>query len=551
MNDWFSEAELETLAPFFTNTDSPVFGLKLPQEIAGALFSRYSRTAKSLRRVFLDEFWGTADPFLKQQAADLANRDDSQALQKAREFYDRVLIGYGDDSVAQLGGAHIACENISNIMAKVLEDSRIGIAFLEKSTRYVRFDKKNEQGEYAFYHEPNIMNSPHRDAYLDLMHTLFATYSKQMESMLEFIQNALPIDKLEWKHPQTGEPLPYRQIQTDEELYQWAQRAYRSTVRAHACDVLRGYLPGAALTNLGMFGVGQAYEYLLTKLDSQTLREGRSLAASIRGELNQLIPSFVKRAQRSEYLVETNQAVRSLASSITSHLSQQTTNRVTLTDYDAEGEEKVLAAILYPHTRLALDRLREVVRNLSAEKRAEILWEYVKRRKHRRQKPGRALESTDYTFDILANFGVYRDLQRHRILTQERQDFTTVHGFETPPEIEEVGFQFEYESLMNRAHEVYERIYADLPREAQYVVPFAFNVRWYMKMNLREAVHLCELRATPQGHPAYRRIAQEMWRQIQNVHPLLGECAQFMDWNTYRLGRLQSEIRTEYKRANL
>src|SRR5262245_23064201 len=158
----FSSTEQQNLTPFFTNLTEPIFGLKLPQEVAGALFSRYSRSTKSLRRIFLDEFLGNSDLLLHQLPGNQQTTEEhSAALKKAREFYDRVLIGYGDDSVAQLGGAHVACEQISNVAAKLLEDARIGIAPLEKSTRYVRFDAKDQYGEYLFYKEPNLMASPH------------------------------------------------------------------------------------------------------------------------------------------------------------------------------------------------------------------------------------------------------------------------------------------------------------------------------------------------------------------------------------------------------
>jgi len=144
----FSPAEQQSLAPFFTNLTEPVFGLRLPQEVAGALFSRYSRSSKNLRRIFLDEFLGNSDLLLEQlSGGSTSGADQGIALKKAREFYDRVLVGYGDDSVAQLGGAHVACESVSNVAAKLLEDARIGIAPLEKSKRYGRFDAKNSEGD--------------------------------------------------------------------------------------------------------------------------------------------------------------------------------------------------------------------------------------------------------------------------------------------------------------------------------------------------------------------------------------------------------------------
>ena len=300
----FSSDEQKRLAPFFTNLDRDTFGLKLPQEVAGALFSRYSRSAKDLRRTFLDEFLGDPELALKDLlGGQLPAGDDSAAVKKARAFFERVLVGYGDDSVAQLGGAHIACENISNVAAKLLEDARIGIAPLEKSTRYVRFDQKDAAGNYLFYREPKIMASRHRDAYLEVMNLLFETYSKQMEPMLDHVAKSLPIEQLEVRDPVSGKGLSYGEAAKDERLKRWAETAYRATVRAQACDVLRSYLPAATLTNVGMFGAGQAFEYLISKFYSHDLSEAQALGAAIHGELNQLIPSFVKRAQRNDYLV--------------------------------------------------------------------------------------------------------------------------------------------------------------------------------------------------------------------------------------------------------
>jgi len=552
MTPEFTPDEQKALAPFFTNLDKSVFGLKLPQEVAGALFSRYSRSTKSLRRTFLDEFLGDPELGLKDLlGAQTSAGDDSAALKKARAFYDRVLVGYGDDSVAQLGGAHLACENISNVVAKLLEDARIGIAPLEKSTRYVRFDQKDAAGNYFFYREPRIMASRHRDRYVEAMNLLFETYSKQMEPMIEHVGKSLPIEQLEVRDPTTGKGLSYDQAKKDGKLRRWAETAYRATVRAHACDVLRGYLPAATLTNVGIFGAGQAFEYLLSKLYSHELAEAKELAGAMHGELNQLIPSFVKRAQANEYLIGAAAAAKASALGALSTAPAAANEPVALIDYDRNAEEKIIAAILYPHARDSLQQLRQIAARMSAGERRKILEEHFAKRRHRRDKPGRAFENVYYTFDIVGNLGLYRDLHRHRILTQERQEFTTVHGYDTPPGLDEAGFKPEFDRCMARAAELYEAIHRDLPCEAQYVVPFAYKIRWYMKMNLREAVHLCELRTMPQGHPDYRFIAQEMWRKILEVHPTLAEAGRFIDWKSYRLGRLQSEMRTEFKKSAL
>jgi thymidylate synthase ThyX len=546
----FTADEQRALAPFFTNLDRSVFGLKLPQEVAGALFSRYSRSTKSLRRTFFDEFLGDPELGLKDLlGAQTSAGDNSAALKKARAFYDRVLVGYGDDSVAQLGGAHIACENISNVAANLLEDARIGIAPLEKSTRYVRFDQKDSGGNYLYYREPKIMASKHRDTYLEVMNFLFDTYSRQMEPLLEFVAKSLPIDRLEVRDPTSGKALSYEEAKSDEKLKRWAETAYRATVRAHACDVLRSYLPAATLTNVGLFGVGQAFEYLLSKLHSHELSEAKDLAGAMHGELNQLIPSFVKRAQVNDYLSEILATAQSLARETLNDVPVNLSEPVVLVDYDRHAEEKVIAGLLYPHARQPLQQLREIALRMDANERRKVLQAHFSKRRHRRDKPGRAFENVYYTFDVLGNLGLYRDLHRHRILTQERQAFTTVHGYDTPREIEEAGFKREFDACMNAAAGLYEEIYRDLPGEAQYVVPFAYKIHWYMKMNLREAVHLCELRTMPQGHPDYRFIAQEMWRKIQEVHPTLAEVGRFIDWKSYRLGRLQSEMRTEFKKS--
>ena len=551
MSEAFSPSDRQKLAPFFTNLTESVFGLKLPQEVAGALFSRYSRSSKSLRQIFLDEFLGDQGLQISDLGSAAAQDNDGGATQKARAFYDRVLVGYGDDSVAQLGGAHVACENISNVAAKILEDARIGIAPLEKSTRYVRFDNKGPDGDYLFHKEPTIMGSSHREAYLACMRNLFKTYAAQIDPMIAFVRESLPIDTVEWKNPQTGEPLTYQEAQKDEKLRKWAEGAYRSTVRAQACDILRSYLPAATLTNVGIFGVGQAFEHLLNKLYSFDLAEAHGIAESMHTSLDILIPSFVKRAQRNEYWTQTAALTRDLSLNLLANLDVQSSAPVSLIDYDPNAEDQVLAAILYQNARHPLSQLRSIVKELPTEQRAQVFDAYIGQRRHRRDKPGRALENGYYTFDIIGNLGLYRDLQRHRILTQERQDFTTAHGYDTPLEIEQAGFHSTFDDCMEQAASLYEKIYADFPAEAQYVVPFAYKIRWYMKMNLREAIHVGELRTMPQGHPDYRFIVQEMWRLIGEVHPTLARGAKFIDWQTYRLGRLQSEMRTEYKKSTL
>lgn len=544
----FTREEADVLRRFFTNVDSPVFGLKLPQEVSGALFSRYSRTAKSLRRVFLDEFVGDeglAGGLLGSGAAE----DDEESLRRARAFYDRVLVGYGDDSVAQLGAAHLAVERVSNVAAQTLEDARVGISFLEKSTRYVRFDVRDVSGDFPWHREKTLLASRHGVAFRALMDRLFETYAAQIGPLIAHIESVLPIESVEVRHPKTGDPLAWKDVAKDEELLKAARRAYAATVRAHACDVVRSYLPGATLTNLGVFATGQAFEHLLNRLYASPLAECASLGSAMHRELDTLIPSFVKRATRRDWLVGRDARARESAARLLPP-GTSPAGPVTLLDFDPGAEAKVLAALLYPHADRPLADVRARVSAMPAGEAAALLATLAEERRNRRDKPPRALEETAYTFDLLGNFGIYRDLHRHRLLSQERQPFTTVHGWETPPEIVESGCENAFRACMEEAAGLHEAVHREHAHEAQYIVPFAFKVRWRVTLNLREAVHLCELRSMPQGHADYRLLVQEMWRRIGEAHPALAPWGKFVNRDTYRLGRLQSEMRAEYKRAH-
>jgi thymidylate synthase ThyX len=537
MTDVWSEPLREDkaalLAPFVTNLERPVFGLRnLPEVVKGALFSRYSRSSKSLRHILLDEFLTAPESGLEHLAQGGQEADAAQVqTQRAEAFYERVLIGYGDDSVAELGGAHLACEHISNIAAKALEDSRIGIAPLEKSTRYVAFDQQ-VNGRYRYAREAAVMASLHATRYEATLDHLFETYAALLEPMTAHVRAHTPRDDAT------------------------SERAYASATRARALDTLRGLLPMATLTNVGLFGNGRAFEYLLVRLAASPHAELHALGRMMQHELDQLIPAFVKRARTergaayARYLADNRARVAALARE---SLGQHTppagpdTPAVRLVAFDPDAEVNTVAAILYPHTDLPLEQVRAHAAALDTEQRAHIIRAFVGERGSRFHRPGRAFEEPYYTFDLLADLGAYRDLQRHRMLTQERQHYTVRHGYVTPPELETAGLAGPYRAALERAAETVETIGADLPDAARYAVPFAFRIRWRVKLNLREAYHLLELRSSRQGHPAYRAIAQEMYRQIRAVHPALAEGMQFVDMHTYALERLAAEQRLDEK----
>jgi thymidylate synthase ThyX len=496
----FDAGEIAVLQRYFTNVDGRVFALRnLPEVVKGALFSRYSRTEKSLRRVLLDEF-------IDEPATGLDGRGDkvSDALvaaDRAEEFYQRVLVGYGDDSVAELAGAHLAIEGVSTLAAKALEDSRIGISPLEKSTRYVRFDRPGRDGRFLYYRGPEL---GHR-IYELAMEELFKTYSELVEPLTARVREVYPVE--------TGE----------------TERAWKSATRAKALDLLRGLLPASALTNLGLYGNGRAFEYLITKMWASDLPESRQLAIDMHGELAKVIPAFIKRALDERYgspaaarLALTRRRVAALAPA---RRRQPGGIEVRLVDSEPDAERKVLAAALFPHSDVPLQELRTSGIPVDSALRA-----MMGHRGNRRHRAPRALEHASYTFEITANFGAYRDLQRHRMLTQDRQLLGTSLGYDVAPELERFGVLDRFVRSVELAAHAHQMLETSVgPVISQYAVPLAFRVRWYFRTNLREVYHLCELRTTPQGHPDYRHVAQEMFRRVREVHPRLAEYARFVD----------------------
>jgi thymidylate synthase ThyX len=530
MPDRFTPEEARILSPFFTNLDKSIFALtNLPEVVKGALFSRYSRSTKSLRRILLDEFILDPEAGFKEIAGFAEGQGMGQivATKKAEEFYDRVLVGYGDDSVAELGGASIAVEDISNIATKAVEHSRIGLSPLEKSTRYVRFDQKAD-GEWKFLREPTLMQSRFADLYLEINDLLFSTYSGLMDPLIAIVKEKVP-----------------RGDATD--------RAFESACRAKACDLLRGLLPASTITNVGIFGNGRAFEYLMLKMYADPLAEIRNIAAEMHSELSKVVPSFVKRCNDKygqsgqQFIRQTAEGMKKLADRILADEPIENQEAVTLVKWDPEAEIKATATALYPYTHLPLSRLMKIAAKMRDDERRFVVDEYCRRRENRRHKPGRAFENVHYTFDILGNFGQYRDLQRHRMLTQERQDLTVKHGYDVPQELVDWGMDSDFREAMKAAADAFWQVHSQYPKEAQYVVPLAYKIRWYFTMSLREVYFLTELRSMQQGHPDYRKVAQQMYLKVRGVHPILAEHAKFVDMNTYTLERIEAEKKIDKK----
>ena len=521
--DQFTDDEKALLSPFFSNMDRQIFALtNLPQVVCGALFSRYSRSSKSLRRLLLDEFIKDE----KSGFSEIVSFAQGSGHDSIVEFYDRVLVGYGDDSVAELGGAHIACEGVSNIASKVLEDSRIGISPLEKSTRYVYFDEKIN-GKYQYYNEKDIMNSRHADIYIETCDSLFDSYAKLIGPTRKWLTQ---------KYPKGEE----------------SERAYNSTIRAKACDILRGFLPASTITNVGLYGNGRSFEYLITKMYASELEEVRSIAAGMHEELMKVIPSFVKRAKGKygdptiRFISETRKGMEGICQKEFGGIKPLAGKEVVLTGYDRDAEEKIVAASLYPFTTISMGQVREIVQKMDSGEKGRIIDEYLSRRENRRHRPMRGFEHAYYEFDLLANYAAYRDLHRHRMLTQQRQLLSANLGFDIPAELGEIGIEREFSEKMNMAQGTYQSIAKDMKAQAQYAVPFAYKIRWSAYLNARELYHLVELRSTIQGHRDYRKVALRMLDEVRKVHPTIVKHMKFADYREFEgLERLEAEKRID------
>jgi len=527
----FNPGDAYLLSRYFTNLDRPVFALRnLPEVVKGALFSRYSRTEKSLRRVLLDEFINEPESGFDRLAGTPPVDDDMIAVRRAEEFYERVLVGYGDDSVAELAGAHVAVEQASTLAAKALEDSRIGISPLEKSTRYVRFDRRGYDGRFLYQRGPELSHPGYEQA----ADALFETYSRLIEPATQKIR----------------ERFPQEEDETD--------RAWKASTRAKALDLLRGLLPAGALTNIGLFGNGRAFEHLITKMAAHERPECRRIGADLHRELSMVIPSFVRRALDEKYgqpAVERMTAIRDrvnelakvpappggFAATLPGKRGGKTPPSVRLIEFDPDAERKVVAAALFPYSDAPLEE--------QTADTSKVLDALLADRANRRQRAPRALEHAEYTFELVANFAAYRDLHRHRMLTQDRQHLGTDLGYDTPHDLGDLGMADDFSAAIAAAAESHQSLERELgPALAQYIVPLAFHVRWYFRANLREIYHLCELRTTPQGHPDYRWIAQQMFLRVSEVHPRLASYARFVDMGAGdELERRKSEQRIDAK----
>jgi thymidylate synthase ThyX len=519
----FTEDERRLLAPHFTNLDRPVFALvNLPETIKGALFARYSRYAGTLRRLYLDEF-----------AADVPEGGrpfEGEEGERAAGLYERVFMGYGDDSIAQVGGAHVACEWVSNILTKVLQRGRLA-AYLEQSTRYIPYDQplpESAGGGHRFYRDDEL-----GPEYVKAMEELFAIYSRSLVQVHEWAAE---------RWPRGEEP----------------EAAWQRSIKAKALDLLRGLLPASTLSHVGIFASGQAYEQLLLRMIASPLPEARHFATMILEELKKVMPSFVARVERPERGGEWVSYLERRRESAERWVARLGLDRPLGSDapsvelIDVEGsEDELIAASLFESAGTSGRDILDRIRALRPDEQGEIIADLAGERANRRHRPGRGWEAVRYRFEIVSDYGGFRDLQRHRMLTCQWQRLSPDLGAGIPEEVREAGLGSEYERALEISRAEHDRLAAaGLSEAAPYALCLGYRIRYLLDLNAREAMHLIELRSGREGHPTYRAVAQAMQERIASVHPAIAAAMTHVDASTEpRLERIMSEIRTHGKRA--
>ena len=512
-NYQITEAGKEYLNGVVTNATSNVYAFtdKLPPVTIAAAMARLSRRGDDMRITLLDEFAGNES--------------------KDEKLLQRVITAYGDDSVQQLAGQHVVVENASNLLTKKLEWGRLA-AYLEQSTRYIYYDRKDKDGKYKYY-VPTNLNSKTKQLYVDSMNNIFQSYSELVHKLTGFIET------------KSKTPLNQR------------DGAWKAAVKAQACDAARPLLPVATESTVGIFASAQALESLIMHLMSDDLKEANITGEQLLAESRKVIPALLERADNPErggamtaYWSNTRKNVSKLSAKYLANSHTSAQDPVTLLDYWPKNEITIVADMLYEHSELSYDEILEQVNAWPYNKKLDVFKAYMGERLNRRHRPGRALEKVHYSWDLVCDYGIFRDLQRHRIVDDlEWQKLTPRFGYETPKLIEDANLSDLYESTFKTSLDLYSAMQkAGYELEAQYATLLGHKMRWKVTYNSREAFHLHELRTAPQGHPGYRKLVRQMHDKLAEVHPLMAEAMRFVNQGEDpELTRLAGERYTQFK----
>lgn len=567
----FTPEEESYLRPFFSNLDRPVYVIShLPEEVIGALTSRYSRATESLRRLFLKEYVGPViHPEQMRGWHELSSSDQSAAetvrdtfkqvveflnrtggidrvvnIQQGRKFFDVWLSQYGDDSIAEMGMIHLCIEGMSNVALEELVNKRVGVSPLVKSTRYVSFAQKRPDGEYQYVVPGEIIGTPYENEYRVAMDLLFDTYSGLAEPYLEYIEERYP----------KGED------ETDV--------SFKGSRKAKRFDDLRDLLPFATQINGAFLGNGRAFEDIVNRLMYHPVGELRWLGQTICNELEKVVPSFVRRpkTERGAQIQIYRNNLRLLRSQMQEALRIQNEDErqggewARLIGHTKDADIAVLSAFLFAGERnVSLSSVRTLVEGLSVDERARMLSQILAERKFgnadalreevRFRKVPRAFENAHYLFEVWGRGGDFRDIHRHRMATEEHQAFNSGWGYDLEREVVESPYYGKIKAAVEFAGVVSRRLETSSPYLASYAVPFGYIQHWYLELSARGIYWPVELRTGPQGRPHYRMIFQQIAQAAIEADPAIFS-GLMVDNGDYRLSRRKSEIKLDLKKGS-
>lgn len=508
-----TEHGTEFLKDAVTTVDGNVYAFtdKLSTTTIAAAMARLSRRGDDMRITILDEFAG-------------AKAKDAKLLQ-------RVITAYGDDSVQQLVGQHFVVEDASNLLTKKLEWGRLA-AYLEQSTRYIYFDQKDAAGNYKYY-VPLELDGEIRDTYVAAMDKIFDLYSETVRALTTYVREHSDVPKEE------------RDI------------AWQGATRAQACDAARAMLPVSVKSTVGVFASGQALEMLIMRLLADELPEARETGEKLLTEARKVMPTFLERADKPDrggatiaYLSETKKAVKAHADTLLASTLSPPTQAVALTDVWPRNELDLVPDMLYEHADASLDAIRDAVDTWDYAQKVAVFDSYMGERLNRRHKPGRAVEKAHYSWDLVCDYGIFRDLQRHRIVDDMNwQQLTPRYGYDMPVLITDAGLEHLFEAAFDISLALYSELQAaDFTLQAQYATLLGHQMRWKFTYNAREAFHFNELRTSPQGHPGYRKLVLQMHEELTRMHPLMASHMKFVNQGEDEaLTRLAAERYTQFK----
>lgn len=485
-----------------------------PMTVAAAM-ARLSRRGDDMRITILDEF--------------------AQGGAKDEKLLQRVITAYGDDSVQQLVGTHVVVEGASNLLTKKLEWGRLA-SYLEQSTRYIYFDQKDADNKYKYF-TPEYIDKETKTVYNSTMDKIFDLYSSMVHDLTKYVRANSEIPE--------GE----RDV------------AWMGATRAQACDAVRAVLPVATKSTVGIFASGQALESLIMHLQSDQLIEAQETGAKILNHARQVVPTFLERADRPDrggaliaYRANTYEGMAKLAKKHLSDNHAAETDAVHLESFWPRNELDLVADMLYEHSNLSLKDIKQEVASWQIDRKEQVFKAYMGERLNRRHRPGRAIEKAHYNWDLVCDYGIFRDLQRHRMVDDlEWQLLTPRYGYELPKLVDEAGLEDDFEQCFDLSLQLYSLLQASgYDLEAQYATLLGHKMRWKITYNAREAFHLHELRTSPQGHPGYRKLVQQMHEKLAEAHPMLAEAMKFVNQGEDpELARLAAERYTQFKLSQI